>query len=121
MVNTDELVLVSISSEIEPEGMISLQVVLGQIKREYSLDEVSLFLLPNKIVSTKLSWCSRAVCSCISLFLTLSPGDDRRRQMSRTMMGLLGSIEFHPAGDPLETVGTWLTAVPLPVGGLQES
>ena len=44
MVNTDmSLSWFRFPSEIEPEGMISLQVVLGQIKREYSLDEVSFF------------------------------------------------------------------------------
>lgn len=106
MVNTDmSLSWFRFPSEIEPEGMISLQVVLGQIKREYSLDEVSLsFLLPNKIVSAKLSWYSRAVCSCIFLVFNLIPGEMiAGGQMSRTMMGPLGSTEFpscwRPSGD----------------------
>ena len=56
---------------------------LGQIKSEYFLDEVSIsFLLPNKIVRTKLSWCSksRAACSCVfPCFCPYHQGDDPRR------------------------------------------
>ena len=76
MVNTDmSLSWFRFPSEIEPEGMISLQVVLGQIKENIPwMKYLFLFFCPIKLSVQNCRGTQEPFVVAFSLFLTLSPG-----------------------------------------------